>query len=259
MLPRHSFFAALILAFPFILLAQNNSALNGFWEARYSGEGSGKFGDIFGDTGKASLKPDVKPIPRYPAATAAYGAKLPVDGSACRAPQSYPFFMTSSPPFDVVLPADNSGEILVLAEWQQASRHIYMDGRPHAAPINPTRSGDSIGHWDGSSLVIDTIGFAGVTGVPGGGQRGPTTHLVERYTPSADGQKLNVTFTWSDPAIYAEPHTYTLHFYKMPKDTYALGHWCDPGDLIEYTSANGVVVIGNNANEGVKNAPAGGR
>jgi hypothetical protein len=238
--------------------AQNGNPLNGFWEARYSGEGPGQFGDIFGKVGRAPLKPGVKPIERYKPAGAAYGKKLPVDGSACTIPQSFPFFMTSSPPFDIVIPKEKNSEILILAEWMDASRHIYMDERPHAS-TNPTRSGDSIGHWEGDTLVIDTRDFAGFAGIPGGGQRGPESHLVERYVPSADGQKLNVTFTWDDPTLLTKPFTYTLNYYKMPANTYALGHWCDPGDIVEYQSANGVVVLGTNANDALKKQDAGSR
>ena len=240
------------------LAAQNQNALNGFWEARYSGEGSGNFGDIFGKVDRAPIKPGVARIERYKSADAAYGKQLPVDGTACTIPQSFPFFMTSSPPFDIVIPKGDNSEILILAEWMQASRHIYMDGRSHST-TNPTRSGDSSGHWEGSALVIDTRNFAGIAGIPGGGQRGPGSHLVERYSPSADGQRLNVTFTWDDASLLSKPFTYTLNYYKMPTNTYALGHWCDPGDIVEYQSTNGVVVIGTKAAEELKANPEGGR
>ena len=126
--------------------------------------------------------------------------------------------MTSSPPFDILQRDD---EILIISEREGGSRHIYMDGRAHPADVELTSNGHSIGHWESATLVIDTVGFVGFAGTPGGGRRGPTTHLVERYNIVDNGERLTVTFTWNDPSIYTKPHTYTLNYYKMPRDVYA--------------------------------------
>jgi hypothetical protein len=226
--------------------AQDHSTFNGFWEARSTADESGGFSDAFGKVPKAPLRSDIKPLPRIMNAGAVYGGKMPVDGSACRRPQYFPFYLTSSPPFDVLIPAKPDGDIILLSESEQASRHVYMNAK-HSEHVNPTRHGESVGHWEGNDLVIDTVGFIEPYQVPGGGRLGPNTHLVERYTLSPDGQKMDVTFTWEDPTIYTRPHVYTLHYYHMPKDTYAYTRWCDPGDPSEYISTNGVVVIGGDA------------
>lgn len=226
--------------------AQDHRAFNGFWEARATEGGSGNFSEVFGKVPKAPLRADVKPLPRIRNTGAAYGARMPVDGSACRRPQYFPFYFTSSPPFDIVIPAKAGGDVLLLSESEQASRHVYMN-RKHSDPVNPTRHGESVGHWEGDELVVDTVGFIEPFEVPGGGRLGPNTHLVERYKLSPDGDKLEVTFTWEDPGIYTGPHVYSLHYFHMPKDTYAYTRWCDSGDPGEYVSTNGVVVIGGDA------------
>ena len=93
--------------------------------------------------------------------------------------------------------------------------------------------------------MIDTLGFRGFAGVPGGGRRGPETHLTERYRLADNGQRLVVSFTWDDPTIYAKPHSYDLNYYRMPlRKTYAFEDWCDSGDPKEYQSVLGISVIG---------------
>lgn len=240
LLVRFGTSSLVVASFATVVAAQTiHPDFSGFWEPKYTG-GSGAFQDVFGKVDKAPLLPDLPPLQRPRGEHPAYGAKDPVDGSACRV-LAFPFFMTSSPPFDILQRDD---EILIISEREASSRHVYMDGRPHPADLESTSNGHSIGHWEDDTLVIDTVGFRGFAGVPGGGRRGPKTHLIERYQIVDNGQRLLVTFTWEDPTIYSKPHSYQLHYYKMPKTTYALEDPCDSGDPKEYQSVLGVSVIG---------------
>lgn len=226
---------------------------SGFWEPKYTG-GSGAFIDVFGKVDRAALVPGLAPMQRPRGEHPAYGAKDPVDGTACRV-LAFPFFMTSSPPFDILQRDD---EILIISEREGGSRHIYMDGRAHPADVELTSNGHSIGHWEGATLVIDTVGFVGFAGTPGGGRRGPNTHLVERYNVVDNGERVTVTFTWDDSSIYTKPHTYTLNYYKMPRDIYAFEDPCDSGDPKEYQSVLGIPVIGATSVYEQNNQPANG-
>jgi hypothetical protein len=79
--------------------------------------------------------------------------------------------------------------------------------------------GDSIAHWEGDTLVADTIGLhptRGVTSIPGGGYRTDKSHLVERYKLIENGNVLSVTFTWTDPTVFAAPQTYEFRYYRLP-------------------------------------------
>ena len=241
--------------------ARNTPNLEGFWEPKFV-EGisnSPDFSGVFGKVERAPLRSDIGPMPRPQREHPAYGARDPVDGSACQV-LAFPFFMTSSPPFDIVQTPD---EILIIPEREGGLRHIYMDGKGHPSDLQPSSNGDSIGHWEGETLVIDTIGFRGFAGVPGGGRRGPNTHLTERYQMVDNGQRLVVSFTWDDPTIYTKPHSYELNYYKMPlRSTYAFEDWCDSGDAKEYQSVLGISVIGgtsvyNQQSGGPGAAPAG--
>src|SRR6185369_12672958 len=99
----------------------------------------------------------------------------------------------------------------IAAKPPSSMRYIYTDGRKHPSKddYDPTTNGHSIGHWDGDTLIVDTILFngSGVTRIPGGGVRTPDSHLVERYRLLAGGNRLAVTFTWEDPKTFEKPHT----------------------------------------------------
>ena len=81
-------------------------------------------------------------------------------------------------------------EVVIVAESPVTPvRHLYLNRKTHIDKdtFNPTTSGDSIAHWEGDTLVVDTIGFdpnKGITEIPGGGFR--TAELASGRTLSAD-------------------------------------------------------------------------
>jgi len=89
-------------------------------------------------------------------------------------------------------------------------RQIFMDGKPHPKDPDPTWYGDSRGHWEGDTLVVDTIGFNDKFWFDFRGH--PHTeqlHTVERYTRTDLGTLVN-DVTIEDPGAYSKP--FTLHF-----------------------------------------------
>jgi hypothetical protein len=106
----------------------------------------------------------------------------------------------------------------IVAKIQSSTRYIYTDGRQHPDKdeLEATTNGHSVGRWEGDALVVDTVGFndRGLTRIPGGGYRTPTSHLTERMRLLANGQ-LSVTFAWDDPAVFAWPHTYEFRYVKV--------------------------------------------
>jgi hypothetical protein len=142
-------------------------------------------------------------------------------------------FLMGVTPLDVI--QNTSGkEIAITFPYRGPSRHLYTDGRKHVNPdvFDPSSSGDSVGRWEGNTLIVDTIGFSdeGVIGIPGGGYRTPTSHLVERYRLLKNGQQLSVTFTWEDPKVFSKPHTYEFRYYRAPKGTEAREFDCNASD-----------------------------
>lgn len=111
----------------------------------------------------------------------------------------------------------------IVAKSPSSTRYIYLDGRSHPQDdeLEPTTNGHSVGKWDGDTLVVDTVRFndRGVTRIPGGGYRTAASHLVERYRLLEDGRRLSVVFTWEDPMVFQQPHTYEFRYYKVEQIT----------------------------------------
>jgi hypothetical protein len=74
-----------------------------------------------------------------------------------------------------------SGRVTMLAE-DSSTRRIYTDGRAHPREVDPSYYGDSIGHWEGATLVVDTVGLQEdndiVIGYPADSD---TMHIQERW------------------------------------------------------------------------------
>jgi len=86
-------------------------------------------------------------------------------------------------------------------------RTIYMDGRTHPKDIVPSAYGDSVGHWDGDTLVIDAVDFLekfwmNRDGLPHTEQ----LHLTEKFT-RLDLNTLKSEVTIDDPGVYTAPWT----------------------------------------------------
>ncbi len=146
-------------------------------------------------------------------------------------PLGVPFIMGDSAPLDI---AQSKYEVAVMAEVQSSARHIYIDGRDHPdmTDYDPTTDGHSIGHWKDGVLVVDTIGFndRGNTMIPGGGHRGPTSHLQEKYQLLDHGQTLSIVFTWTDPAVFTKPQTYDFVYHRAAPGSYSFEYFCDASD-----------------------------
>jgi len=102
-------------------------------------------------------------------------------------------------------------------------RRIYTDGRPHPAEPDPTFHGDSIGHWEGDTLVVDTIGIlpqvwlatGEASGVPNDGDM----HVVERIRLTGP-DALTDTLTITAPHVLTRPWTTTRLFNRSRRRDY---------------------------------------
>jgi hypothetical protein len=114
---------------------------------------------------------------------------------------------TMTMPREKIVILESPEELTLLFEMPRMVRRIRMNGM-HPAKIKASYVGDSVGRWSDGTLVIDTIGFNGFAELDARGQ--PTSaklHTIERLTPSADGQNIDIEVTISDPEYYAQPFT----------------------------------------------------
>ena len=94
-------------------------------------------------------------------------------------------------------------EVIMVYQRGQLARHVYLN-RPHSANLKPSWHGESVGHYEGETFVIDTIGlndktFVDVFNVPHTEQ----LHVIERYRIFPDG-RLQVVMTVEDPSTFTQ-------------------------------------------------------
>ena len=90
-------------------------------------------------------------------------------------------------------------------------RRVYLD-REHPKNLRPTWNGHSVGHWEGDTLIVDTIGFNDKSWLFS--DREPHTealHIVERIRLVANGQYLEIHTTVQDPNALTEPYQYSRY------------------------------------------------
>ncbi|MCZ0952983.1 MAG: hypothetical protein OXJ56_10375 [Rhodospirillaceae bacterium] len=92
---------------------------------------------------------------------------------------------------------------LYYSEWT-ALRTVYTDGRALPANPMPRLLGYSVGHYEGDTLVVETIGVA-ADHTNAGFAHSDRLTAVERFTRSADGSRLDVEVTFSDPETLVAP------------------------------------------------------
>jgi hypothetical protein len=150
-------------------------------------------------------------------------------------PAGMPVIMTRVWPIAMVqLPT----VIYMVSGFENAFREIYLDGRPHMDPdlVVPSFNGESIGHWEGDTLVVDTTAFTPEhhtidTGVPISDQ----FHMVERMRLQNGGKSLEIAYTMTDPKMW-EGEWKSTKWWKRVDDQDIVEVECTP-DLDEHLPA----------------------
>ena len=183
------------------------------------------------------------PIPKLtPAAQALYdaGVKSNAEGNAFRDdtgncwPAGMPKWWTRVWPIQIM---QYPTGLVMVQGLMNAVRWVYMDGRGHMDPDIgvQTFQGESIGKWDGDTLVIDTGGFVNKrhwvqTGIPVSDQ----LHIVERIKPAPDGESFTVELTMTDPVNWVGEWKNTKVMVRVKGDD-VKESFCAP-DLNEHIS-----------------------
>jgi len=105
--------------------------------------------------------------------------------------------------------------VLIIYEFNHFIRQIWTDGRPHNTDLGNTWFGDSIGKWEGDTLVVDTIGINDKSWLDRAGHpHSDQLHVTERMHLT-DPKTLVIDLTFDDPKAYTKPWgsklTYGLH------------------------------------------------
>lgn len=100
------------------------------------------------------------------------------DPTAGCLPPGFPRIMGTPYPLEFIV---QPGQVTILFEAFSQTRRIFTDGRAHPADLDPTYNGHSVGHWDGDTLVVDTVGLRDDTVFDvSGAAHSDALHVTER-------------------------------------------------------------------------------
>jgi hypothetical protein len=181
---------------------------NGVWEMAF-GRGAG-----YPPPQQLSL------TPKYAAMLKEFQANPPHDSPQANCvPPGMPGIMGQPYPIEILY---TPGMVIVIAEAYMQVRHIYTDGRAHPDDPDLTFNGNSIGHWEGDTLVADSVGFSTDTplGMNMGQRHSDKMHIVERFHLK-DPKTLEIVTTIDDPEALTKPWTRTIGYARHPDWTLA--------------------------------------
>src|SRR5690606_29688754 len=167
--------------------------LGGIWEPR-------TFGFLVPE---APLSAAGKALVDRNAAAMAAGSIMHTAWTSCR-PGA---ISTMTMPREKIVVLQSPEEVTILYEMPRMVRRVRMNAA-HPQDLPPSYVGDSIGRFEGNTLVIDTVGFNGYGELDSRGQpTSPALHTIERLTPAADGSAIEIEVTIEDPEYYEMPFT----------------------------------------------------
>jgi hypothetical protein len=207
--------------------------------------GTGNFQQLVGDYANPILQPAAAEVVKQHGEISLAGKGYPTPSNQCW-PGGVPYVF-----WDFLMQMfQEPDKITMIYRHGNEMRHVRLN-EPHPAQVTPSWYGDSVGHYEGGTLVIDTVGirigpFAMVDmyGTP----HSPALHVVERYrlidfadakdamarnakensrTPGADfdagyrGKVLQLHFTVEDEGVFTMPWTATITYRR------AVGEWTD--------------------------------
>ena len=150
-----------------------------------------------------------------------------VIGTKTCSPEGMPSMMANEFALEFLETPDR---VTIINEASTIPRSVYLDEKTHAKGQEPSWNGHSIGHWEGRTLVIDTVNFNDKSNPFGFiGVHSSTTHLVERFHTENDGKNLIGEFTFEDPRLLAKPWTGIVHYKRLPPHSELWEYACEIG------------------------------
>ncbi len=118
------------------------------------------------------------------------------------------------------------GYVVVFQELIHEARIIPLDGRPHLPKSVQQWMGDSRGHWEGDTLVVDTTNFSPKTNYQGSRE---TLHLIEKYRRT-DENTIDYQFTVDDPSTFTKPWTVSRPMRQVTDGVSVFEYACHEGN-----------------------------
>jgi hypothetical protein len=127
-------------------------------------------------------------------------------------------------PFEI---AQTPKQVAFIYEFAHALRNVPLDASPHPDGLPDTWMGDSRGHWEGDTLVIDVTNFNDQTWFDHAGNfHSDALHVVERYTLSG-ADHIQYEATIEDPKVFSRPWKISMPLYRrVEKNARVLEYEC---------------------------------
>ena len=162
---------------------------SGVWEQSGGGFGGGRGTEL-------------APTPEYAALREQLRATEVGGQTANCLPPGMPGIMTQPYPIEFLL---TPGKVTIVIEAYTQVRHIFTDGRELPEYPDPNFFGTSVGHWDGDTLVVESIGFSDLVRI-GGLPHSDQMRITERFR-LVDDDRMEIETTITDPEALTEPYT----------------------------------------------------
>jgi hypothetical protein len=171
------------------------------------------------DLTNPNLKPWVKERMKTDIDELLAGKKSAFTPQSSCVPAGVPFFMGYGGPDPIVF-LQTPKEVWMVWREDNQVRRVYMDV-PHSANPKPSWYGESVGHYEGDSLVVDTIGlndktFVDVYRTP----HSEKLHVLERWRLTEGGKMMEAEFTVEDPDAFYEPWSGKRRYRRVAQEGY---------------------------------------
>jgi hypothetical protein len=142
--------------------------------------------------------------PEYAAKRQALMANAEEDNQSANClPPGMPGIMSQPYPMEFLL---TPGQVTIVIEAYSQVRHIYTDGRPLPDDPDPNFFGTSVGHWEGDTLVVQTVGFSTMTEIEPYVPHSDKMRILEKFR-LADPDTMSIETTITDPQALTAPYT----------------------------------------------------
>jgi hypothetical protein len=118
------------------------------------------------------------------------------------------------------------GVVAIEIEMLGGTRIIPTDGRSHLNPSIRQWHGNSVGRWEGNTLVVETMNFRAESAPQGGSEN---VRMIERFTPTSAGT-LEWSVTFDDPSVWTRPWTYSMPLTRVDQSQQLFEYACHEGN-----------------------------
>ncbi len=134
-----------------------------------------------------------------------------------------PFIIMSTMPLEFIIQPDR---VVILYEWMSQVRRIYTDGRKVPEELDPSYGGFSTGHWEGDTLVVDTVGLRGDTVIEPSGLEHTDQLTVHERIRKVAPDLIETEVTMTDPGAFTKPWKASIQYHRQAPDFRILEYPC---------------------------------